>query len=508
MIGVSETEKLDPRVKASILNLYTIQSIEQIIKGLINYDLDFFVNKYKQELDEQKNNSHRIIRKIDEGILAIMKKQNRVEGSSTELFITILENEFFSVNEKYEELFHEKYINNLEYYFNSRKVYGLNFFDGEISVVADEIYLELSKKFKNPNENEFKNKLITSYIKIEDNYFYFKKSDSGLKVYEKIGIQKRTTTGGVKSVFVCYYFDLKNNYFEISYNDSAIKDLSKDINRKNILLDIEQNNENSGEEISKLHLLSIKFGSETATLRTLKTRMKKLSRKKINISSLNSGISSEYNSRKIDKDFKIPVHLKQFYESPYEGVMYLYFKENRERIVSKYLDDDNTRKLETIKSNSKRELEGNYSEEVEKSIKFLNYLIVFSKLKNLRMEGKNVEDHIYAFTVRDHEVTKTSTKNSQRMPVYNTDFYWHLQEVADSIKQLSELGLFKTVIDQNDKLVSQEMKIAYLNDHLHFVYYQKSKNNNSEDAIKISGARRLVHESIKSEFRKIISKEI
>lgn len=508
MVGVTEVKKVEPRVKASILNLYTVDSIEDILKIMINYDRGFFEEKFKNELERMKDKTYKTFSQIDERILHIMKNKNKIEGSSTELYITILENEFFSADIKYEEIFHEQYMINMDYYFNCRKVFGMDFISDKKVKLSNEIYSLLTNKFKHPDSKKFENKLVTSYITIEENYSYFYKNKDGVTIYEKIGIQNRSNTGGAKSVFVRYYFDLKNNYFEISYNDSAIKDLSKEPNRKNILLKVERKSEEQEETISEKALLDKKFSSETQTLRTLKSRIRRLSNEIVDIISLNKEISAELNKKLEDEDFKISNEQKIFYESPYEGVMYLYFKENREKIVNEFLNDATTEKLKEIKEEAIKTFKSEYTLEVEKSIKFLNYLIVFSELKSAKREGKEIEDYIYAFTVRDHEVTKTSTKNADRLPVYNTDFYWHLQQVADSIKQLSELGLFKSAMNSNNKTVTQEIKIAYINDHLHFVYYQKSINVKIGSAIKVGEARRLVHESIKSEFRKIISKAI
>lgn len=492
-------------INNAVLNLIQFDSLEEIIEGMINLDPEYFEKKYLEEI--KKVRSRRFIRKGDIGaeVLFILKKRHKVEGKQVGMYRNLLRKELFLSGDKYVEYFQNEFLKVLNYHFNIRKIYGITVEEGihEIENVA-------IKKFSNTEPASFTNALIAHTNVMDNNYIAIYSSEQKIKIIEKLGITSKHNRGSEKAAFIQYVIDLENEFFEIAYNDSIINDLCKQDSHERTI-SIESSDQTPIEK---------KFASETVALMNLYKRAKELLEDGVEIHSISKGLSSsdlktilplstDYSTKDILS--KVYSEKEAFNKSPFEAVLYQYFKEDREKLLSSVLEDKDLHDNEKFKDVLKNEFPDIDALNLSTSIKFLKNMIVFSKLKVNQEIIDKFEDFIFYFTVRDLAVTRSTTKNSDRKAVYTSEFYWHLQEVIDSIKMLTELGLRKTVDVKEYKKVSQEVKISHSNDHLHFMYFQYAKHNSQmpkeKNILRLAEGRDLVHEHIKNKFREIVSRE-
>lgn len=494
-------------INNAVLNLIQIDSLEEIIEGMVNEKADFFEKKYKQKIEEVRKT--RFVKRGNVGaeVLFILKKKHKVEGKTVGMYRNILIKELFIEGEQFIEYFQEKFLMVLNYHFNVRRVYGITL---ESSV--EEIKYEAIEKFTGIKPVLFKNTLIGSIDLNNNDYIAIYNSENEVKIVEKLGITSVHNKGSEKAVFVQYVIDTKNDFFEISYNDSVISDFCKQEKHEKII-SIQSNDEVSIEK---------KFATEATALMNLYNRVKNIMKDVVLIHSISKGLSSSQvnqmvssikeNENVSDNDIEIIANSEQeaFNKSPFEAAMYQYFKEDREKLLKQVLEEETLNDNEKFKEILAKDFPEIDSSNLITSVKFLKNMIAFSKLKQNKHVVNNFEDFIFYFTVRDFAVTKSTTKNNERKPVYTSDFYWHLQEVIDSIKLLTELGLRKSV-EIYDKKISQEVKISHYNDHLNFVYFQFAKKNSTaskeKNILKLAESRFLIHELIKTKFREIVSRE-
>ncbi|WP_215115188.1 hypothetical protein [Exiguobacterium sp. s80] len=506
---------IEINIQDNLLNIFTNTTLDDILKSMIKLDADSFTNYHNEELQKNKRGYNSGDKKI-EAILSIIDRKNASAGTRADGYVKKLKNEFFNRGQKYAELFHEQYLTNLEYHFNVRRVYGMGYSIENYDCLEDylnSLYLLLIKNYDPKITGEYIPAKVTDIKLRNDNYFSIYKDNKKIELYEKIGVIYQTEKKNTKSVFVKYTFDFENDFFELSYNENTLKDLcNPSIDMKKIILESADINQT----------ITSKFANEKVATLTLYSRMKGLVESKLAIRSIGDQIArialdEEMNKEKDEvtklnnlKSFN--TENEAFNKSPFELAMYKLFKEDRDSMISRILGENEEKDTSDIEDFINEKFKDFDNHSVGMSVKFLKNMKAFTKLKKKSHIINGLEDFIFSFTVRDWEVTKSTTKNQERLPVYTSDFYWHLQEVVDGIKLINELGLHVSTVIPSGEKFSQEIKITLSNDHLIFIYYQNDKRisgrvKSIKNTLKISEARAQINDNVKNKFRKIISEK-
>lgn len=505
---------IEINIQDNLLNIFTNTTLDDILKSMIKLDIDSFSNRHNEEIQKNKRKSKSEEKEI-EAILSIIDRKNASPGTRADGYVKKLKNEFFNHGQKYAELFHEQYLTNLEYHFNVRRVYGMGYSIENYDCLEDylnSLYLSLIKNYDPKITGEYTPAKVTDIKLRNDNYFSIYKNNKKIELYEKIGVIYQTEKKNTKSVFVKYTFDFENDFFELSYNENTLKDLcNPSIDMKKIILESADINQT----------ITSKFGNEKVATLTLYSRMKSLVESKLAIRSISDQIAKvalEEMNKENDDEAKLKnlqsfnTENEAFNKSPFELSMYKFFKEDRDSMISRILGENEEKDTSDIEKFINEKFKDFDNHSVGMSVKFLKNMKAFTKLKKKHHIINNLENFIFSFTVRDWEVTKSTTRNQERLPVYTSDFYWHLQEVVDGIKLINELGLHVSTIIPSGEKIYQEIKITLSNDHLIFIYYQNDKRTSGKvksikNTLKISEARGQINDYVKNKFRKIISEK-
>ncbi len=501
-------------IQDNILNVCSNITTNEILKNMINLDKDGFLKRHNDEVEQLKKTRFKDKNNITECIFFVIGNKYYTPGTKANDYIKILKNEFFNQGEEYIDYFEDQYLKNLEYHFNVRRVYGMDYsLEGhkDLESYINNVYSLLIKKY-NPNiVGEYVPQKITD-IKERDSHFHkICKVDNKIEIYEKIGIIYSSENYITKSVLIRYSFDFENNFFELAYNDKTLKDVCNPSNdRKKIIL----------ESKDKTKKITDKFFNEGIASVTLYSRIKELVEPKLKLHSLGEQLAAiTLNDADGDRSGgsegkKLQVlntETEAYTKSPFELAMYKIFKEDRDNLISKILGEDEEKDTSDIEVFIKDKFKDFDNDSISMSVKFLKHMKAFSILKKKAMIVRDLDNFIFSFTVRDWAVTKSTTRNQERLPVYTSDFYWHLQEVVDGIKLINELGLHISTLVSTGEKSFQEVKITLSNDHLIFVYYQNKKrtntNNGAKNTLTVSEARRTVNDYVKNKFRSIISEK-
>ncbi|MFX4306337.1 hypothetical protein F8N00_13180 [Exiguobacterium sp. A1_3_1] len=500
-------------IQDNILNVYSNITMNEILKNMIKLDEDSFLNRHNDEVEQLKKTRFKEKNNITESVFFVIDNKYYTPGTKADNYIKILRNEFFNQGVEYIDYFENQYLKNLEYHFNVRRVYGMDYsLEGykDLNGYIDDVYSLLIKKYNPKNLGEYVPQKITDIKEKDDNFHKICKKNNKIEIYEKIGIIYSSENYLTKSVFIRYSFDFENNFFELAYNDRTLKDVCSSTNdRKKVLL----------ESKDKTVKITDKFSNEGIASVTLYERIKELVESKLRLHSLGEQLSlMTMNNTKAEKNESsegeklqvLNTEIEAYLKSPFELAMYKIFKEDRDNLISKILGENEEKDTSDIELFIEDKFKDFDNDSISMSVKFLKHMKAFSILKKKAMIVRDLDNFIFSFTVRDWAVTKSTTRNQERLPVYTSDFYWHLQEVVDSIKLINELGLHISTSVSNGKKFYQEVKITLSNDHLIFVYYQnKRRANNSgvKSTLTVSEARRTVNDYVKNKFRSIISEK-
>ena len=504
---MEETKQI--MIRRNVINLYHYDTLDEIIKEMINYDLFYFETKYKVQIDDLQKTRFLLKGVIDEEILKVLKNIHDGPGDKQGMYIRIFEQEFFPLKDDYLKIFQDRFLLNLDFHFNIKRTYSIDEINDEINNKINELYTTAIESFTNQSILEYKNKYLPLALTLDGEYIHIERKENKLEILEKIGVVHKNNNAKIKTVFVKYIFDMSNNYFEIAYNENSVRDLCllKDED-KIITLTA------SGQDDLKNN-----FERDSVLLGHLYSRVKRNFVKNISIESIDLDITAFELFRTVvssrlsfQSQFDlIEESISGKESSPYEAVLYKYFYEDKEKIISNVMDNipsENNKIEDLINNNFSKELN---TEELNASIRFLRNMTVFSKIKQNQLLVEKLDDYLFMFTVRDLAVTKSTTRNEERQPIYTSDFYWHLQEVIDAIQLINELGLRKTVRISDGTKIFQDVKVLISGGFITFTYFQhtrkKSFKKNPKDVFKLAEGRNQIHDDIKAKFREIISRE-
>ena len=496
------------RVRRSILNLFDRDDLDELIKEMIQFDLSIFEMKYKEQIENlNKTKFQKKGQTIDE-ILHILKRDFGTTGEPLSNYTHLFEQELLPLGEKYLQHFQNRFLLNLDFHFNMKRVYGISNSDSNVTKKLNELYKIAVESFTNERATDYLNKYLPRVSTINNEYVHIEKKQNKLEIIEKIGVVHLNNIKKMKTVFVKYVFDLKHNYFEIAYNEHSVKDICTLQNEDRSITLV------SSDEVP----IENKFQQDSLLLGELYKRIKRTFFKDIELVPLGSELmASEFFSYVIKEKEEIQpqidiidqiLHSKGF--SPYEAVLYYYFKADKEHIIDSVLKESSSenKDIEMLVKNNFPELDTN---DLASSVRFLRNMTVFSRIKQKTDLLERLDNFLFMFTVRDLAVTKSTTKNEERWPVYTSDFYWHLQEVIDSIKFLNEIGIRISLEISDGTKVFQEVKILTNEEFLTFTYYQNSRRRslrkNPKNKFKLAEGRNIIHEHIKDKFNEIISTE-
>lgn len=497
------------QIRRNILNLYNYETLDEVIIEMINIDITHFEAKFKNQIESLRKT--RFIQKgiVDQEILKVLKNTYDGPGDPLVKYIRIFEQEFFNKGEVYLEIFQEYFLSNIDFHFNIKRVYSIAEFNEGLKPKIRKLFLAAISNFTNQNYKQFKNLFIPSIATLESEYVHIEVKGYKVEILEKIGVIHRNNTRKIKTVFVKYVFDLQNNYFEIAYNEQSIRDLCT-LPTEDKIITLIMSDENEVEEV---------FEHDSVLLGHLYTRVKNVFNNELILQSVSTEVTAQEfiavvlsRRESLHSQIELMNGISENKEvSPYEAVLYNYFSQDKNKIITRVISDssyENKKIEELIRDNFSEELD---TKDLDASIRFLRNMTVFSKIKNDERLIERLDDYLFMFTVRDLAVTKSTTRNEERLPIYTSDFYWHLQEVIDSIQLLNEIGMRKTVEISDGSNIFQDLKILINGSFLTFTYFQntrkKSFKKNPSSVLKLAEGRNLIHDQLKSNFREIISTE-
>ncbi|MED4922943.1 hypothetical protein P9743_01380 [Anoxybacillus geothermalis] len=176
----------------------------------------------------------------------------------------------------------------------------------------------------------------------------------------------------------------------------------------------------------------------------IKTRMHYVKKSETSIQSIIEDIINETNSQ---LDFELSV--STFNPSYLHEALYKLFRDESikaEKIIKENMDDLTETELEKkINTFLKEELKikepDNYTDRVKSA---------FYQDRSLQMDNNQFYDgFIFAFTFFDREFTRSSTRSSQREPIYNKKIYWNLKDLIHNYQELTDISLYWK-FDKND----------------------------------------------------------
>lgn len=494
-------------IRRNVLNIFNSNEIiENIIKELIGLNKDLFIAKYDEEVKKLEKTSFKQKNNDVEKVFFEMTKKHAKSSKHIETLMEILEKDFFVEGEIYTSFFHSRFINFLSYHFNIRRVYKYSW-NKSVKNIEEKLLNEIAMKFSDKSFSSYENPSITQSAYKDSPFLCIEPSTTGIDIIEKIGVVYPNVHDKIKSVYVKYSFDFRNGFFEISYNDTSLKEICKlESSDKSILI-------KSGDDVP----IQTKFRNEKKLINNLIFRMNSLLGDVITIKSINDGIakiavkeeSISEQEKEIAPLIKKITEEEAFYTGPYEAALYQYFKEDKEQLLESVTGERQVKDSSEIEKILKGQFDEIDEENIDTSIKFLMNMQVYSAIKQNPSIVNKLDDYIFLFTVRDLAVSKSTTRNSERLPIYDTEFYWHLQEVIDSVKLLSELGIRLTCVNEENEKISQEVKVSVSTDHMYFMYFQNEKTgitSSKEGKIfKMAEGRDLIHEYFKNKFNDIVS---
>ncbi|MDQ6468864.1 hypothetical protein RCC94_15300 [Exiguobacterium acetylicum] len=364
--------------------------------------------------------------------------------------LNIVMNVIVNEKSKYKEELNSYLYNYIfNYELNNQIIYSFNELDkDEIQIVIN----NLKNYIQNVAKVDVKSSNFFDIDKVEDSFYILNKYEGKIEVLNRFFVNNYKNDKNSKSVFIGFEIDFANSMISFKYNEKRIVDSYK------------QEGQNIASNFSEMREFFLE-------------RLKKLT---------NDSLSLKIDNKEVDSNY-------------YEKFLYDLFENDYK---NKCLQFDNE-----IDS----EIEDNLSEAVT-NLDFHN-IKAKTLIRNLKYYdialGKTELDYtgfVFSFQFKDHNVTSSRTAAKKHKPIYTSDIYWNLVQVALDKEKITEVGILFDV-EENSKKYSQEVLLTSKNGYFMIKYYQyelaKSSGTNLQYKFE---SRRVIDEHIKNKLTNFVSR--